>query len=218
MKKLKGFTLAEVLITLTLIGVVAALTMPSLNVNVQKQQAGPAFMKAINSLESVHKMALHDYNARNFDDIHNAGDEPEFDYLNLLRTYLSGNIIEADLDGDPATSEDRVFVSSDGMAFWLGTTSGTAANPSPNQTGNYFTILIDINGLDKAPNETGKDRFDLFIDMAGPIMPMGSRALHEYDANNPLWGTGCNPGENPTNFALCAGSIYDNGGQIKYKY
>ena len=51
MKK-KGFTLAEVLITLTVIGIVAAITLPSLTTNVQKAQTGSTLAKAINSLES----------------------------------------------------------------------------------------------------------------------------------------------------------------------
>lgn len=55
MKK-NGFTLAEVLITLAIIGVVATLTLPSLMSNTQEQQSVTAFKKAMNTLNEVAQM------------------------------------------------------------------------------------------------------------------------------------------------------------------
>lgn len=55
MKK-NGFTLAEVLITLAIIGVVATLTLPALMSNTQEQQAVTAFKKAMNTLNEVAQM------------------------------------------------------------------------------------------------------------------------------------------------------------------
>ena len=55
MKK-NGFTLAEVLITLAIIGVVATLTLPALMSNTQEQQAVTAFRKAMNTLNEVGQM------------------------------------------------------------------------------------------------------------------------------------------------------------------
>ena len=49
MKK-NGFTLAEVLITLAIIGVVATMTLPALMTNVNEQQARTAIKKGINTL------------------------------------------------------------------------------------------------------------------------------------------------------------------------
>ena len=45
----RGFTLAEVLITLGLIGVVAAITLPALNSDIRAQQIGPSLAKAVNT-------------------------------------------------------------------------------------------------------------------------------------------------------------------------
>lgn len=50
MMKKNGFTLAEVLITLAIIGVVATLTLPALMTNTQEQQAKTAIKKGINTL------------------------------------------------------------------------------------------------------------------------------------------------------------------------
>lgn len=55
MKK-NGFTLAEVLITLAIIGVVATLTLPALMSNTQEQQAITGFRKAMNTLNEVAQM------------------------------------------------------------------------------------------------------------------------------------------------------------------
>ena len=56
MKKKNGFTLAEVLITLAIIGVVATLTLPALMSNTQEQQAITGFRKAMNTLNEVGQM------------------------------------------------------------------------------------------------------------------------------------------------------------------
>ena len=54
--KLKGFTLAEVMIVLTILGIIAAITLPALNTNIQKQQMGPALMRAISTLETANAL------------------------------------------------------------------------------------------------------------------------------------------------------------------
>ena len=55
MKK-TGFTLAEVLITLAIIGVVATLTLPALMTNTAEQQAKTALKKGINTLTEAAQM------------------------------------------------------------------------------------------------------------------------------------------------------------------
>lgn len=55
MKK-DGFTLAEVLITLAIIGVVATLTLPALMTNTAEQQAKTALKKGINTLTEAAQM------------------------------------------------------------------------------------------------------------------------------------------------------------------
>ena len=56
MMKKHGFTLAEVLITLAIIGVVATITLPALMSNTQEQQAITAFRKSMNTLNEVGQM------------------------------------------------------------------------------------------------------------------------------------------------------------------
>ncbi len=60
MKKVKGFTLAEVLITLTIIGVVAALTIPNLIASYQKQQYVTQLKKVYTEISQAIKLMMAD--------------------------------------------------------------------------------------------------------------------------------------------------------------
>ena len=62
MKKF-GFTLAEVLITLGIVGVVAALTAPALVQNAGSAQVGPKLAKAVNTFEVANENMLNDTGA-----------------------------------------------------------------------------------------------------------------------------------------------------------
>ncbi len=54
----KGFTLAEVLITLGIIGVVAALTTPALVQNIGTSKIGPSLAKAVSTFENANQTML----------------------------------------------------------------------------------------------------------------------------------------------------------------
>ena len=60
MKKKLGFTLAEVLITLGIIGVVAALTAPALVQNTGSAQIGPKLAKAVSTFEIANQNLLNE--------------------------------------------------------------------------------------------------------------------------------------------------------------
>ena len=66
MKKLKrirsAFTLAEVLITLGIIGIVAAMTMPTLNDRITKRQVEARVKVAYSTIAQVMKMSENDGN------------------------------------------------------------------------------------------------------------------------------------------------------------
>lgn len=57
----KGFTLAEVLITLGIIGVVAALTMPSIIANYQKKVISVRLKKFVSTFSQAYNMAISKY-------------------------------------------------------------------------------------------------------------------------------------------------------------
>lgn len=71
MMKKNGFTLAEVLITLAIIGVVATMTLPALMTNTAEQQAKSALKKGINTFTEAAQMSQaidgYDYASLNAD-------------------------------------------------------------------------------------------------------------------------------------------------------
>ena len=60
MKKKKGFTLAEVLITLGIIGVVSALTAPALMQNIGGAKVGPTLSKVVATIEVANEQLMND--------------------------------------------------------------------------------------------------------------------------------------------------------------
>jgi len=60
MKKKSGFTLAEVLITLGIIGVVAALTAPALVQNAANAKVGPTLAKVVSTIENANQKMMVD--------------------------------------------------------------------------------------------------------------------------------------------------------------
>ncbi|MBQ8458693.1 type II secretion system protein [bacterium] len=91
-----GFTLAEVLITLGVIGVVAALTIPTLIANIRSKQFSTGFKKTVSTLNQAVRMNNAQY-GWDFAEVHstlqcNANDNPEndFNYCAIVNGNLKG--------------------------------------------------------------------------------------------------------------------------------
>lgn len=82
----KGFTLAEVLITLTVVGVVAALASPVLVGAFQKSKVGPSLRKFMNTIETANEHILGDNDADKIDNVASS----ESEYFTFLSKYVSG--------------------------------------------------------------------------------------------------------------------------------
>ena len=151
MMKKNGFTLAEVLITLAIIGVVATLTLPSLMTNTGEQQAMTAFKKTMNTLNEAGQMnaALEgfDYSSASgfgtlADRVQQAGANGQsIAALINERLQVSQQGSTGAAFGNCAANVS--FVLRDGTAICL---SGGAFN-----RGGFQTVWIDTNGR-KGPN------------------------------------------------------------------
>jgi prepilin-type N-terminal cleavage/methylation domain-containing protein len=86
MFKKVGFTLAEVLITLSIIGVVAMMTLPALMTNVQEQQAKTGIKKGINTLSEAGQMnnAVEGFDYSSFGNTNTGADDQSI--FGLLQT------------------------------------------------------------------------------------------------------------------------------------
>ena len=93
MKKF-GFTLAEVLITLGIVGVVAALTAPALVQNAGSAQIGPKLAKAVNTFEVANENLLSDTGAATVVGAGATGGDASstsVNYINNLSNYMKVN-------------------------------------------------------------------------------------------------------------------------------
>lgn len=154
---LQAFTLAEVLITLGIIGVVAAMTIPSLMNNVGDAQYKTAYKKAYSVATQAWTSALGDNNlvARTGW----ADATAKITNFNAFKSYFKvavdcpSNNTKCWVDAEryantPFTTAALSFVDSSGMSWSL--TANDASTGSE--------ILVDTNGI-KAPNKYGQDRF-----------------------------------------------------------
>ncbi len=118
---MRGFTLAEVLITLGIIGVVAAMTMPTLINSTQGAQYKTAFKKSLTVLSQavVMNIALNDYDlsqvvaAQNqYDDADGAdmGAQSLYDLFNN-RLNIVRRAVGTDFDGDAGDANAYIIVS-----------------------------------------------------------------------------------------------------------
>lgn len=228
MRKLQGFTLAEVLISIALIGVIASLTLPNLSVNTQKQQVGPSLGKAMSTLESANKMILQDSGARHLETA------CEADYLLCLSKYANGSLerlktpvtyknFNSAATFQTITIARPVFKAKDGITYLqpLPNVTAVASILSPNGKyyGKYYQVLVDINGVNKGPNVAGKDFFGFAVDTSGTVIPYGGVEYASYE----------NPGtviskdniktciKNLVSSPLsCTGKIFDDGMKVTY--
>ena len=139
-----AFTLAEVLITLGIIGVVAAMTMPSLMQHYKRQQATARIKKFVSVINQALISAENDLGPRE-DWVIGEMNNSDSAY-NFLNTYIKPYIKSADIEKRTLFGENMAtlrFVDGSQMSVKVGA---------------CYDIYYDING-EKGPNEKGKDIF-----------------------------------------------------------
>ena len=238
MKFNKGFTLAEVLIALVIVGILAALTVPSLMNNVAKQQAATGVMRAYNTLQNANKLLLSQANTPKI----SAACIDKDDYLECLKPHV--NYEKTDLgdtvyhakylgtDNENKYSEKIgsgcAYGGSDNIVYMMYLTdisdTGVRKTSDSSYIGKYYYIYVDVNGVNKAPNTYGRDIFAFRVDDGGAVIPIGGNIERVYMADNvgTSWKSGCPNDSMPANSTngplTCTGAIIDNGGRILYKY
>ena len=139
-----AFTLAEVLITLGIIGVVAAMTMPSLMQNYKRQQATARIKKFVSVINQALISAENDLGPRE-DWVIGEMDNSDSAY-NFLNTYIKPYIKSADI-------EKRTL-----FGMNMATLRFVDGSQMSVKVGACYDIYYDING-EIGPNKKGKDIF-----------------------------------------------------------
>ncbi len=197
MKKLYGFTLAEVLITLGIIGIVAAMTLPAL---IQKNKRAE-LQNGLKTGYSLLQQALQRMNADNVYPVIPAN----YPYRTFKSEFIKyfDNPIDCKWGGDQGTTNSVLCGAGKTITGDNGSTSQLIQNiyKTYNKASNsissvplddgqfvmkngmlvmienyssYIYITIDINSITKKPNIWGQDLFTFQIISDGKLMPMGA--------------------------------------------
>lgn len=204
MSKNKGFTLAEIFVTLAIIGIIASLTIPALIENTQKAETVSQLKKDYSALTQAYNMIIADGGDMDVIFADNNSVLNAFaPKLNIAKIcgYGQGcfpNVMYKWLNGNNYSNRDQVSLPkamlSDGTSilFWtngLGCTQNFGSGPMGNI--DCGTIGIDINGF-KGPNQMGRDYFEFDVTSEG-IFPIGEYNGGTCDLSNPSeqgWGCG----------------------------
>ena len=182
-----AFTLAEVLITLGIIGVVAALTLPMIIKNYQYKQKSVALKKAYSTLEQALIMSQQEHGDTSEWErfpYHRDGslkwaNEYIFKYVKKVTACEGGNrAIKCPTDSDKICNPNgtschsvalrmAMYVLADGENIYL----YGGGNPDSNFGTNYIHVIVDTNGINP-PNQYGKDVFVFTIGLGGS-KPLG---------------------------------------------
>ena len=216
MKKF-GFTLAEILVSLGIIGVISALTMPTLFINTSTAKIGPTLAKAVSAFEQANVMMLNDAEADSLEDagILSPGGGTSA-YVNLLQKFLKGTMYGS-----------NGFLSKDGVQYNISTditknnALEVALNSStlPHQDAlGIVTIVIDNNRPQDGINQF---YFSFFND--GSLRPVGATGWtggsNNIMADSTLWShsSKCPLNGTAKDAKYCAGHIFENNLKVNYK-
>lgn len=198
-----GFTLAETLITLGIIGVVAAMTIPNLITNYQKHVTVTKLQKAISVLNQAYKLSYDDVGEPSVSESFKMGSELYFNHY--WAPYLKTAIIcttykqcryknnnpwfypnKTTVNMGVVVPERRTtFYTSDGFLYVIFIAMGSSTTESGEEQNG--SVVVDINGAE-GPNVFGRDVFYLtrVAKDGGGIQPLG------YTYSNDIIDENCN--------------------------
>ena len=229
--RLAAFTLAEVLITLGIIGVVSAMTVPTLMQNYQRQSYVTQLHKVYNEMSQALLRYQTDKNAVN---LREAGLTSANAVNSFITTYLKvvkdcGNDFSACFGSDykkingtslsfgEASSAAGVFVLAGGQSIAI-----FSRNSDSQQYSNSIaTILVDVNGK-KGPNIQGRDfyQMDIYSTDGGPVIDemiwnVTQQPPFTEAQRNTQFNSYCVAGGSG-NFHGCFGKILNDNWQMNY--
>lgn len=227
----KGFTLAEVLITLGVVGVIAAITLPSLLADTASAQIGPKLAKSVSMLEQANESLL---NENASDTLIDTGFWTSASvYTGELEKYLKGS------------ASGTSFNAKDGVKYTFTKEAKDPTNTTdPAHKQKIGTVKIDING-DAKPDADATDVFYFSFWNDGSVRPKGGTnwnggsaqdtktceegeegctagqplGASDRDGGSEHWKTQCKKDAAPTDTAAtyCAGHIFENNLKVFYK-
>ncbi len=215
-----GFTIAEVLVTLGLIGVTAAITLPGLVSKYHEKQTVVKIKYSLNILNNAFRNAVADHgDIKNWDYVNNLDNiESRKAFIDkYLIPYIKGaapskssgyNFIGLGYSAQyPPRQPDGTILGMTSSVFYpITTVNGITFYPALSDLNGNLRIEVDLNGL-KPPNIYGRDIFVYTLEISkNSIYPVGYQYL------NPILV--CTAG----NAWACAAAIIKNDYKIPKNY
>ena len=181
--KKPAFTLAEVLITLGIIGIVAAMTLPTVINRANEKQWQVAYKKAYSTIQQAFLRAqengeIVDITSKSVVD--GAGYTPAIgENFKTLSKYIKTTKTCFDKNADECWECDKGQAGRGNAPDWLGCLKSSYAFIDTSGISWYlysnieWPILVDVNGF-KNPNKLGKDRFVLMFGSNNDSTPYSS--------------------------------------------
>lgn len=186
MLKRYAFTLAEVLITLSIIGIVATMTLPSIFQKNHKKSLETAFKKSYaNFYNAFNKARINEPPLWDSENLTNAYPAlakaiyAEYKYIKNIKvtdneTYIK-NVKTYTLKKGQRPECNQIFRNEGSII----TPDGSALSISQNCGTNW--VVLDTNGIYKGPNAYGHDLFVFTISKTGVISPATKESEAAYD-------------------------------------
>lgn len=188
----KGFTLSEVLITLGIVGTIAALTIPSVVSNYKKKVYVAQLKKTYNQIYDATHAIINDEQASNYyatsagitqtSIAHNCKTGPCYLLNNYFNVAKAGCVAD---NGNEKQSKQNVCYAKDYKSlsgaslnttlsgYCIQTTNGVTICMAHNPTNQVTCVVIDVNGTDE-PNMAGRDVFSMDIKSDGSVSDYAS--------------------------------------------
>lgn len=211
----KAFTLAEILITLGIVGIISALTIPTLIQNYKKQVLVNQLKKATSEISQGLKLMMAEDEVTSLTQINGAVSycsyhnrfETDWHCIPLGKRFLSsfkGSRYVTNIQDIPNykwkyLNEEKyevpgivsAHILADGAMIlwgehWLGDVQMTESNAIKNGDGYVMVFTIDVNGF-KGPNQWGRDLFYFMASPEGNLIPAGSEDFRNRKGDVYLW-------------------------------
>ncbi len=174
-----GFTLAEVLIILTIIGVVASLTIPNLITSTQNQKLHIAWKKTFNQISNGYLTFLNDNNGTGLGLGLDANISLLYPYFKAIKTCGWADRDECWHAAGESSNLDGTIIAGGGLSHGMILTDGTLITVGSTgwgvncagYNGACARWFIDVNGK-TGPNIVGKDIYSLYL-MRNYVAPTG---------------------------------------------
>ena len=226
-----GFTLAEILITLGIVGVVAVLTIPSVMRGYKNRMYTAQLEKVYSQITNAASAIMTDEQVDSFYEtkagkatVQNASGEytagvPYF-FNNYFKT-IKQNCREGNepcAKSDAATYKTMAGAAVSGFganSYCIQTVNGATICGFYNPNNTCMSLAVDVNGLE-APNIVGRDVFSMDMHRSGAIVEFGS-ACTLNSANCPA--SKCSQGDTGSPYMAscgCLSSIIESGWKMEY--